>query len=572
VAIKDFVVKHGLAVGQDAEINGTGAVKVSSGTTAERPVSPVNGMVRYNTDLNYLEQYSDSSWDKVGNAFIVISDTPPANPDQNDLWWDSTVANLFIYYDGAWIEASYNVGTNLNNTKTNSSVTITSSTGTDTTIVNATQAEAGMMSAADKLRLDTLAIDDLADVTITTATNEDLLKYDSATSQWVNTTDIVASSVQLSGGTGDQGTLTWNTDEETLDLNEGGSTLQIGQEVVYHVRNNTGSTIADGTPVMATGTLGASGRITIAPMDATNPANAKYYLGVTTEEIANDADGKVTHFGKVRGIDLSAYQEGDVLWLSTTAVGEFTATEPLIGTKIATAFVISNNNNGTMFVRATNSIGLGDLDDVSIGSPVLGEILYYDGDKFRNGTTVEAGILTSSDLANSANVEDVFTTNGSSTAFILSEAPSIPENILVSIDGVVQPTSSYSIVNTTLTISPAISAGSEIRVLHLKPLLAEAVKAKHTTETTITLTSANMNTSMTVTGDVTVNQNVGVPGDTVLIYNNSAFDVTVNQGTGVTLRLAGTETTGTRTLAGRGLATLFFVSTTEATLGGSGVS
>lgn len=476
MAIKDFVVKHGLAVGQDAEINGTGAVKVSSGTTAERPASPTNGMVRYNTDLDYLEQYSNDTWDKVGNTFIAISDTPPANPDQNDLWWDSTIANLFIYYDGAWVEASYNVGTNLDNTKTNASVTITSSTGTDTTIVNATQAEAGVMSAADKLKLDTLAIDDLADVTITTATDEDLLKYDSATSQWVNTTDIVASSIQLSGGTGDQGTLSWNIDEETLDLIEGGSTIQIGQEVVYHVRNNSGAEIAEGTPVMATGTIGNSSRITIAPMDATNPANAKYYLGVTTETIANDTDGKVTHFGKVRGIDLSLYDEGDVLWLSTTAVGEFTATEPLIGTKIPTAFVISNNSNGTMFVRATNSIGLGDLDDTTVTTPSLNDILYYDGSRFRNGPASEAEILTAADLANSSNVEDVFTTNGSATNFTLSEAPNTEENILVSIDGVVQPTSSYSIVNTTMTISPAIPAGSEVRVLHLKPLISQSIE------------------------------------------------------------------------------------------------
>lgn len=177
--------------------------------------------------------------------------------------------------------------------------------------------------------------------------------------------EVLADSVQLSGGTADQGTLTWDTNEDTLALNEGVNSHRIGQEVLYNVKNQTGSSITQGTPVMAAGTLGNSGRILITPMDATDPANAKFYLGVATETIANGEDGKVTHFGKIRGIDLSAYSEGDVLWLSTATVGAFTATEPTIGTKIPTAFVISNHhNNGTMMVRATNSIGLVDLDDV----------------------------------------------------------------------------------------------------------------------------------------------------------------------------------------------------------------
>ena len=189
---------------------------------------------------------------------------------------------------------------------------------------------------------------------------------------------IIATELQLSGGTGDQGTLSWNTDEETLDLNEGIHTLRLGQEVLYHVRNNSGASIAIGTPVMATGTLGASGRITIAPMDGTNAANAKFYLGVATETIANDADGKVTHFGKVRGIDTSVWSEGDVLWISTDTVGAFTTTEPTIGMKIPTAFVLNSTNNGTIVVRAKNSVGLLDLDDVLKATLTQGDYLSWD--------------------------------------------------------------------------------------------------------------------------------------------------------------------------------------------------
>ena len=167
--------------------------------------------------------------------------------------------------------------------------------------------------------------------------------------------DATFSSVQLTGGTGTQGTISWNTDEETLDVILDGATLQMGQEIHYHARNNTGSTIPDGTAVYATGTLGASGRITIAPFIANGTIPAKYFLGITTEDIANGTDGKVTHFGKIRGVDTSAFTEGAVLYPSATTAGALTSTAPT-GSNIAlpVAFVIYAAANGTLFTRATN--------------------------------------------------------------------------------------------------------------------------------------------------------------------------------------------------------------------------
>lgn len=43
-------------------VNDTGFVKLPSGTTAQRPDSPVTGMVRYNTDLNTNEYYNGTNW------------------------------------------------------------------------------------------------------------------------------------------------------------------------------------------------------------------------------------------------------------------------------------------------------------------------------------------------------------------------------------------------------------------------------------------------------------------------------------------------------------------------------
>lgn len=61
-------------------------------------------------------------------------------------------------------------------------------------------------------------------------------------------------------------------------------------------------------------------------------------------------------------------------------------------------------------------------------------------------------------------------------------------------------------------------------------------------------------------------------GDTILLYNNSASSLTVTAAGGVTLRLAGTATTGNRTIAQRGLGTLIKVGTDEWVLSGMGVT
>lgn len=161
-------------------------------------------------------------------------------------------------------------------------------------------------------------------------------------------------SLQFSGGINDQGTVTWNTDEETLDVVLNGVTLQMGQEIHVHCRNNTGATITNGTVVMATGTLGASGRVTIGAYDGTS--HVKYILGMVTADILNGEDGSVTNFGKVRDLDTSNYSEGDILY--ATSGGGLTSTEPTTGVNVAVAFVVNVHATvGTLMVRFTPNDG-----------------------------------------------------------------------------------------------------------------------------------------------------------------------------------------------------------------------
>jgi hypothetical protein len=221
--------------------------------------------------------------------------------------------------------------------------------------------------------------------------------------------DFTVDSLQFTGGTGLQGTVTWNANEETLDLVQNGATLQLGQEIQVHVKNQTGSTIPDGTPVYVTGTLGNSGRLTVAPMIADGSIPAKFFLGVTTENIANGEDGKVTTFGKIRGLNTSMYTEGQTLFVSASTAGAFQTTAPVSpNLDLETAIVINSHaNNGTLFVRAQNGYYLGMLHDVAFSGLADKDLLVYNSTTgvWENSKTL--GDITTGNITTSGTVDGV---------------------------------------------------------------------------------------------------------------------------------------------------------------------
>lgn len=205
----------------------------------------------------------------------------------------------------------------------------------------------------------------------------------------MGTHEVVAQTLQVSGGIGGEGTLSWNVDEATVNLQSGGVTYQLGQEIAPLGRNTTGVTITNGTPVRFAGTLGASGRILIAPSIADGTIPSSYILGVATEDILNGEDGHITWFGKVRRIDTTGtpygevWADGDLLYVSPSTAGYLTNVKPQApNLQIFMGTVINaHGNNGVIFARPSWRSSLEDLDDVN-GTPatVSGQILVWDND------------------------------------------------------------------------------------------------------------------------------------------------------------------------------------------------
>lgn len=141
------------------------------------------------------------------------------------------------------------------------------------------------------------------------------------------------------------GQITWNPNERTADIGlDNNVVLQVGQETVVLVRNGTAGTIPDGTVVMLTGSIGNSGRLVVAPYDGVS--DASLILGITTEAIAAGADGFVTSYGKIRGIDTSMWSDGDVLYVNNSGF----STTPTSKLSMKIAVVVHSHTSGTLMV------------------------------------------------------------------------------------------------------------------------------------------------------------------------------------------------------------------------------
>ena len=185
-----------------------------------------------------------------------------------------------------------------------------------------------------------------------------------------------------------QGMMFWKSDDSSANLQvDADLALKIGQDNTWYVKNQTGATITKGTAVMSIGTLGASGRITVAPMVANGTVSAKYLLGIAAEDIANGADGFVMNIGKIKALDASAFTDGDVLYCSPTTPGALTATVPTApNLKLPVAFVVHASANGTIAVRVNPGNDLHEDNKVEVSSVSTGQLLRWNINRWENWT------------------------------------------------------------------------------------------------------------------------------------------------------------------------------------------
>ena len=248
------------------------------------------------------------------------------------------------------------------------------------------------------------------------------------------------------------GRMFWDDDNKTVTLDMQGSDvrLQLGQEEHVYAKNTSGITINNGDAVRISGAVGTN--VTIEKAIASvksfkDPTEQDQILGLATEQIADNQSGYITTFGAVRDLNTSAFNEGDILYLSNTSSGSYLSIRPpapFFEARIGIVQV-SNATEGIILVRPSEPIFLTDISQITGSGVIVGGTSYlcYDDNteiiEFTNSFTGSfSGSLTGSfsgiadlpDLTNSTGIT-AFTYDGSTTATIqVSGSDTLSSNTL----------------------------------------------------------------------------------------------------------------------------------------------
>ena len=129
--------------------------------------------------------------------------------------------------------------------------------------------------------------------------------------------------------------------------------MEILREILLRVRIDQGTTINDGQVVYVSGSTGETAQVKLARADIDATTHG---IGVVTSGSISDHEfGYVTVFGRVHGVDTSAYSAGDKLYVDASTAGNMTNVQPtypnytvLVGTVIR-----SHANQGIIHAHPT---------------------------------------------------------------------------------------------------------------------------------------------------------------------------------------------------------------------------
>ena len=217
-------------------------------------------------------------------------------------------------------------------------------------------------------------------------------------------------------------TLNYYNDDSQMSVN-------IGQEQIVRVRNQTGSTIPDGTVVYVNGATGNTPTVSLALANAFSTSDI---IGVTTTSIANNGFGYATISGLVNGLDTSAFTEGQAVFLSPTTPGTYTATEPNAPNYSVQVGVIlrANPSIGTLlvavqFISVESSHIVGSIAN----SQLVNSSITINGTNTALGGSINVGTVTSV-----TGTAPVVSSGGATPAISMAAASTTTNGYLTSTD------------------------------------------------------------------------------------------------------------------------------------------
>ena len=423
-----------------------GFLQVPTGTTAQRPWVPANGMIRYNSTQSTFEGYSSSAWSSLGgvksvDGFTFIQAETSAGNSNGDLdFYAEDSAGTAATQVGQW---------NRTNLKDYTGTLV----GTQTTqnVFNATATTVNAFGAATTLTIGATSGTTTVRNNLTVTGN---LTVNGTTTTVNSTTVEIQNAFVFEGATADGFETTLSTVDPTADrtilLPDASDTL-VGKATTDTLTNKTLTSPTLTTPVLGTPSSGTLTNCTGLPVSGITASTAtaigvgSIELGHATDTtIARSAAGVVTIEG-VEVVTLSRTQT-----LTNKTLTSPTLTTPVLGTPSSgtltscTGLPVSTGISGlgtgvaTALAVNTGSAGAVVLFNGALGTPSSGTLTNATGLPVSgiNSSTSTALGLGSIELGHATD-----TTLSRSSAGVLA------------VEGVVVPTvsSTSTLTNKTLT-------------------------------------------------------------------------------------------------------------------------
>ena len=321
----------------------TGLLDIAAITVGDAaPSNPNDGDLWFDSsELKTFIYYNDgtsSQWVEAagdGGASVQSSSTAPSSPSDGDLWFNDNNLKLYIYYnDGSsaqWVEASGGIAQDTDAIPEGNNNLYYTDTRFDTRF--ATKDTDDLVEGSTNLYYTDARVDARI-ATSALGSTDDLpegstnLYYTDARVQSVSINAVVEDTTPTLGGNLNSGgfnitnisadgynlPVADGTNRQVI-MTDGNGTLSFEDLNTIHteVTNQTGSTILKGTPVHQTGTSGNA--MTIAPADASSSATMPA-VGVLEQDLVSGASGFVIHMGRISGVDTSAFNVGDTIYVA----------------------------------------------------------------------------------------------------------------------------------------------------------------------------------------------------------------------------------------------------------------
>jgi hypothetical protein len=356
-----------------------------------------------------------------------------------------------------------------------------------------------------------------------------------------------------------------------------------------------------GSPNITVGNINSSGVVTASSFNgnassatfATNAGIATYATNAGIATYATNAG--IATYATNAGIATYATNAGIATYATSAGIATY-ATNAGVSTYATNAGIATNVSGGTASVTSLSVSGISTLGTLQISSGIVtatsGIVTYY-GDA---SNTVSGRWILGADASSNYTFTGIgFTQTTNDPTLYLKRGEVYqfvntmgihPFRIQSTVNGSTgtqynDGVTNNDVSNGTLTwIVPYNSPdylyyqctahagmGGEIHILGVRGIPQNSQVSAYI----LSISDSGKHISIT-TGGATVNSGIFSAGDTIAIYNNSVSNQTITQGSGVTLRFAGTSNTGNRTLAQYGLCTVLCVSANTFVISGSGLT